>query len=406
LTGGGIEDLLSMLFGDGGQDMSGQIGASYDGQIDAYNKMGAEMGGLTDKLIGDINSSAAGANKQIGGFFDYAAGQANAGRPVIEETGNRAQANIDGIYDTLASNLGALPGKAVSQASAAAGKNIGGSVAGRVAAASAPFAAAGETSRATGKANMAQHSAAGQDYLSQLAAAAPSEAALSQGAVTGRANNAVTEAQMALSQQRAEISAQTAALEGAKQRAMVEHSADLSGSTFDRLMQTTQLYNALGADTSPLLEQLGMNPAQVPGGGEGMSYEDTLDIGIKEQRLNDMLAPPAAPTKGLEGFQAALGQQSGGVQRMGNDLLRAIDSGGLDQQGVSQLLDRLTNDDGYRGDTGDSLWGNLGRARNRPKYENKPTAESFDDLLSDPESTMWTGINPDTLRQLTRILFN
>jgi hypothetical protein len=398
-SGGGFDALLSSLFGNDGTDFSAQIGDSYDAQIAALMGLSGELGGLTDQLIGNINSSASATNNQIGGFFGYAADQANAGRPVIQETGATAQRNVDAIYDQLGSALGALPAQSVAQASAAAGSQIGGSVAGRVAAAAAPFAAAGETSRANAKANMVQHSAAGQDYLSQLAAAAPSEAALAQGAVSGRANQAVTEAQMALAQQRAQISSQTAALEGAKQRAMIEHSADMAGSTFDRLMKTTQLYNALGADTSPLLDQLGLQAA--PGGG--MDRMDQLRLLNAEMDLDERLAGPQG---GLAGFQSGLSQTSPTVQRMGQELLNLIDSQGLDQMGVSQLLDRLTNDDGFRGDTGNSILGNLGRRRNAPRYENKPTAQSLEDLLADPDSRMWTSVDPGQLRDLTRILFS
>lgn len=331
-----LDEILAMLAGDGGQDQSASIGSSYDKQIAAYQNAGSEMEALTGQLVGNINSSAAAANEQIGGFFGYAADQANAGRPVIQESGAQAQGNVDSIYDQLSSNLGAIPQQAVDQASAAAGSAIGGSVAGRVAGAVAPFAAAGETSRANTKANLAQHTTAGKDYLSQLAAAAPSEAALSQGAVSGRANMAVTEAEMALSQQRAEIAAQTAALEGAKERAMLEHSADLAGSTMERLMDTASLYDALGADKSGLRESMGLPAAQ----DGGMGYEDQLDIALKEGRLEQQTSQSTDPLQvgGDSGFNLALQTASPGTQQVGMALRDYAEQSGLGMEDMQALL--------------------------------------------------------------------
>lgn len=378
-AGGGLDSLMAMLFGGGGgNDLSGLIGSSYDQQIGAFANMGSELERLTGHLIGNIHSSRDATNQQIGGFFNHAAGQANAGRPVIAETGQTAQANVDAIYDTLAGNLAAMPAQSVAQASAAAGEAVGGSVAGRVAAATAPFAAAGETSRANTKANLTQHSAAGQDYLSQLAAAAPSEAAMAQSAVSGRAANAVTEAEMALAQQRAQIAAQTAALEGAKQRALIEASADTAGSTFERLMQTTQLFNALGADTSPLLSSLGLQPDA----GGGMDYGQQLDIMLKEQRLADMLAPRTSADRLSSELQSA----SPSVQQFGQQLLDLVDTyAARPNEKLSMAMDLL---------------GRTTRDQNAPN-----TVDSLEELLADPEAMFWSPIDAGQLRAPLRRAF-
>lgn len=327
--------LLDLLAGGGGPDLSSSIASSYDKQIGAYQNMGGEIAALTDQLVGNINSSASATNDQIGSYFGYAADQANAGRPVIEQSHTTAMGNVDAIYDQLASNLAGIPKAAVGRATEAAGGAIGGSVAGRVAAATAPFQAAGETSRANAKANLTTHSAAGQDYLSQLAAAAPSEAAQNQAAVSGRAANAVTEAQMALAQQRAQIAAQTAALEGAKERAILEHSADLAGGTFQRLMQTTQLYGALGADVSPLRDALGLQAAPQA----GVSYEDQLDILTKEARLEDLLAEPSPYELGGDaGFEAALGGTTAATQKVAMALRDYAEQNALGFEDIQALL--------------------------------------------------------------------
>lgn len=333
---GEIDALLSTLFGGGGtSDLTAAISDSYDGQIAAYDDLLGTLGTQQQELVGNIRNSAAQTNQQVGGFFDYAAQQAQAGRAPIEQVGVESQANVDAIYDDLASTLAAQPQQSVARASEAAGGAVGGSVAGRVAAATAPFEAAGETSRANAKANLTQHSAAGQDYLSQLASAAPSEAAMNQAAITAQANNAVTESEMAMAQQRAEISAQTAALEGAKQRALIEHSADMAGSTFERLMQTTSLFNALGADTSPIRDSLGLEAD--PTGG--MSYEDTLDIATKEARLEQMLAgeDPMA-VGGDQGFNLELEDASPSTQKVGNALREYAEANELGIADINELL--------------------------------------------------------------------
>lgn len=386
----GLDSLMEMLFGAaGGLDQSAAIGQSYDAQIGAYNNMGAELGRLTNQLVGNIRGSADATNQQIGGFFGYAADQANAGRPAIADTYDTAAGNVDALYDNLASQLAGIPQTAVDQASAAAGSAVGGSVAGRVAAATAPFAAAGETSRANTQANLTQHSAAGQTYLSQLAAAAPSEAALAQSSVSGRANNAVTEAEMALAQQRAQIAAQTAALEGAKQRAIAEHTADVAGNTFNRIMQTAQLYNALDGDAGQIRDALGIPAA--PQQMQGQSYEDMLDIGIKEMRLGDMQRKAATPERGVPSFQAELANSSPSAQQLGMQLLDLIDENELSQADALQLVAQLTNEGPERG--------RFGGTRNGTYVDN------LAELLANPDATMWTAIDPGILRGAVRSLF-
>lgn len=283
--GGGIDDLLA------------SIGGSYDAEIAALRRGGSALAGLTGQLIGGINSAAGAAQGQIGGFYDYAAGQAQAGRPVIAESHQTAGANVDATYDTLAGSMAAMPGQFADIAREAGGSGAGSTVADRVATAAAPFAAAGESSRASAQANLQQHSTAGQDYLTQLAAAAPSEAAMAQSAVAARAAQAVTSAQMALAEQRAAIETQVARTEGAKQRALAEYSADVAGDTFERQMRVTNM----------MLDQ---------------EYKRLRNTGMQRDLEVDMFGDPALTTgSGMADFDAALRNAGQSTQRFATDQL-------------------------------------------------------------------------------------
>jgi hypothetical protein len=397
---------MDRLFGGAGgnEEMLAAISDSYGGQIAALEGWGNELAGLTQGLIGNINASADATNQQIGSYYDYAAHQANAGRPVIAETGQAAMGNVDEIYNTLATNLAAIPGSAVDRASSAAGSAVGGSVAGRVAASVAPFQAAGETSRANTQANLTQHSAAGQDYLSQLAAAAPSDAAMRQASVAGRANNAVTEAEMALAQQRAQIAAQTAALEGAEQRALIEASADTAGTTFDRIMQTVSLGNALGADMSGMASDLGFTP-------DGPEPRDPRDV-LAEIELDDALQPA-----GYTDFRRAADQADPATSDMAWTLFNMAESQGMDVPGVMQIIDQFTNEPEREVEQERSPFNPLRwfGADTYTETEGGGTAESLDDLfiegpdgtlMINPEQSLFTEANQAPLRELMRIAFS
>ena len=249
------------------QDYIAQITGAYDNQISA-------IGGLGPLF----QSQAAEAQGNIGNFFGYAEGVAQEGMPVTEEIYDTAQANVGDIYDGLASSLGAMPQQMVDRASAAAGSAIGGSVADNVAAATAPFAAAGETSRANATANLVQGSSAGQSYLNNLASAAPAEGALHQSAV-----------EQAMNQQLQLVAYKQAELEGAKQRALMEISADVAGSTSER-MANAALAQALGLDISDNIDPLDFLK------GQDMMQGDPLDqvkaqrdlVGLQQAELNLM----------------------------------------------------------------------------------------------------------------------
>lgn len=267
--------------GGGAPDFSGRIAGSYDAEAAALRRAGGRMGDIYGQLIGNINASSNAAQGQIGGFFDYAQGQAHAGRPVIEESYGAAKGDVTQTYDDLAGKLAALPQQQADLARAAGGSGAGSTVADRVAIAAAPFAAAGESSRAATQANLSTHSTAGKDYLTQLGAAAPSEAALAQSAVAGRANQAVTSAQIALAQQQAQIEAQVARIEGAKQRALAEYAQDAAGSTQTRAMDALKFMQA----------QQGLEKGE-------------LDIALKRKSL---AGEPKTPViTGLESLDAAV----------------------------------------------------------------------------------------------------
>lgn len=201
------------------------LASSYDDQI-------AAIAGL-DPISRNL---AAESQENIGEFFDYAGDVAREGIPVTEDIYDTATQNVEGIYDDLGGRLEGMPGKLTDIASEAAGGSVGSSVAGRVSAATAPFMAAGESARANATSNLAQHSAAGQNYLNQLAGATGGEGAMHQSHVQG-----------ALDQQLQHIAFKEAEMEGAKQRALSEVSADIAGESAER-MGNAALAHALGLD--------------------------------------------------------------------------------------------------------------------------------------------------------------
>lgn len=202
------------------------LAGSYDAQIDA-------IGGLSPIFKQQAQESQG----NIGNFFGYAGDVAREGIPVTQETYANAEGNVDNIYDQLGERLRDMPQELTDVASNAAGSAIGSSVAGRVSAATAPFAAAGETARANANANLTQHSAAGQNYLNQLASSTGAEAGMHQSAV-----------ESALNQQLQMVAYRQAEIEGAKQRALMEVSSDIAGASSER-MANAALSSALGLGT-------------------------------------------------------------------------------------------------------------------------------------------------------------
>lgn len=204
------------------------LASSYDAQIDA-------VGGLAPIY----RQQGAESQQNIGNFFGHAGDVANAGIPVTEEIYSDATGNVNQVYDDLGARLEGLPGQLHDIASAAGGSAVDSSVAGRVAAASAPFMAAGETSRANATANLAQHSSAGQNYLNQLASSTGAESAMHQSAI-----------ESSLNQQLQLVAARQAELEGAKARGLMEISADIAGASAEQ-MGNQALAQALGLDHLP-----------------------------------------------------------------------------------------------------------------------------------------------------------
>lgn len=383
---GALPPWLAELLGEGDVDTDA-LEQSYDDQLAALGAAGEQFADLTEEQKANIRSSADDAVGNIGGFFDYAAHQANQGRPVIAETGANTQGELDAIYDELGQNLSTIPGLAGEQATSAAG-GAGAQVGTRMEAAAAPFRAAGESARASSKGNVAQHSAAGQDYLSQLAAAAPAEGAMGQQTVEQGAAQALTNADMALAEQQMNLELETARLEGAKQRALLEATSDTAGSTFDRFMQGAQLIDAVGGDPGVLRDALGVPAAPTAAGA--MDPEQMLDLAIKEARLEDMTAPE---TEGYEGFNNLLAQQDPDVQAHAQGLLDLVDTQGWQQEPekVHQLIGQLTTED----EDTSSWW----------QGSNAPEAESWDELLEDPDASMYAPYDPAILRHLFRTLY-
>lgn len=247
------------------QDYMSQLEGSYDDQIAAI----AGLGPL-------FQQQAAEAQGNITGFFDYAGDVANAGIPVNQQVYDDATGNVDEIYNRLDSSLAGLPSQLTGIASDAAGGGVSGSVAERVATASAPFMAASSTSRANANANLAQSSAAGSNYLNQLASATGAEGAM--------ANSAV---EQAMQQQLQLVASRQAELEGAKQRALLEISSDIAGSTSER-MANAALSSALGLDLGGDVDPMDFLRGQQLMQGEQVDpIEQARDlIGLEQAQLN------------------------------------------------------------------------------------------------------------------------
>ena len=251
-----------------------ELSGAYDAQIDA-------IGGLGDVF----GQQAAEAQGNIGDFFGHAGDVARAGIPVTQDIYDTASENVGGIYDDLGGRLESMPQRLTDIATDAAGGQVSGSVAGRVAEATAPFAAAGESARAGATSNLAQHSAAGQNYLNQLASATGSEGALHQSNV-----------EQALNQQQQLIAHRQAELEGAKQRALMEVTADVAGASSEN-MANMALAQALGLDHLPgqvdpmqYLQAQGMM-SDLAGDQGPMSLEDQISlerdmIGLQRDQTN------------------------------------------------------------------------------------------------------------------------
>lgn len=210
------------------QGYKSDLAGSYDAQIDAIGGLG-----------GLFRDQATEAQGNIGGFFDYAGDVARQGIPVTEDIYNTGIDNVQGVYDDLGERLTSMPQTLTDTAAKAAGDSFSGDIAGRVSAATAPFAAAGETARANAVANLTQHSTAGQNYLNQLAGATGAEGALHQSAV-----------EQSLNQQMQLVAYRQAELEGSKQRAMMQMTADIAGSNAEH-MANMALSQALGLDYLP-----------------------------------------------------------------------------------------------------------------------------------------------------------
>lgn len=262
--------------GPGPSDFYSSISDAYDAQIAAI----AGLGPLYEE-------KAKQAQENISSFFGHASDVARAGIPVTQETYDTAQTNVGNIYDSLGSRLSDLPSVIADAARKAGGTGLSDSIATNVAAASAPFVAAGETSRANAVANLTQHSSAGQNYLNQLASATGAEAAMHQSSI-----------EQALNEQMQKLAFQQAELEGAKQMALAKISADVSGSSSER-MANAMLSQALGLDL----------PGEV-------SPLDFLRASGMMQELQGEEDPETAALRGL----------SPGVQQAFNDIRRIAES--------------------------------------------------------------------------------
>jgi len=247
------------------QDYLAKLSGSYDSQIDAIGGLGSAF-----------QDQAAEAQGNIGEFFDYAGDVARGGKTPTQETYDTATGNVGSIYDNLGETLQGMPQQLTDIASGAAGSAVGSSVAGRVASATAPFMAAGETSRANANANLTQNNAAGQNYLTQLASSTGAEAGMHQSAV-----------ESAMQQQLQLVAYRQAELEGSKQRALMEVSSDVAGDSSERMAQAA-LASSLGLDLPEGVDPMDyLRGRDMMSGGSVDPIKQERDLlGLEQARLN------------------------------------------------------------------------------------------------------------------------
>jgi hypothetical protein len=310
----GQQEQSSDPYDDFLQEQLDALASSYDAQMDA-------IGGLS----GSFRDYASSAQDNIGGFFGYAEEAARGAMPVTEEIYGTAQENVGSIYDTLASSLDAIPQQMTNIASQAAGGAVGSSVAGGSAESVAPFRAAGETSRASAQTNLQQSSAAGQNYLNNLAAAVPAEGALHQSAV-----------EQALNQQLQLVAHRQAELEGAKQRAMIGLTSDLAGSSAEQ-MANQALAHALGIDVpfgvdpGAYLLNLGriqgLEGGQVTQAQKEFNFQQSVNPANQREQIEAGLSVPAQkvfPEIMRLGHSAAGEREAEGRKVDSNEMIRLL----------------------------------------------------------------------------------
>lgn len=274
---GDLQDMYSQLL----EEQIGQVESAYDQQIGAYGD-----------LRGTTRQMGQSSQENIGDFFGHAGDVAQAGIPVTQETYEGASSNVEDIYGNLTSNLESMPQRVTDIAADAGGGAMRETVADRTAAASAPFLAAAESGQASTLGNLEQHSAAGQNYLNQLASAVPAEGAQHQSQVED-----------AMNQQLNAIAFQQAELEGAKQRAISDITADVAGSTSER-MANAALSQSLGLDLDPSVDPM-----------DYLSGQSTLNDMMPEQQSGlEALQEQADTVEAMEtispGYQDQAQQQS------------------------------------------------------------------------------------------------
>lgn len=288
-AGDPFSELLALAM-QGGGDFSGQIAAGYDAQKDALLS-----------ALGPMREAGDTATGAIGDYFGYAGEQANEARGAVGETYSAAGDRVGGIYEETGEALMGLPQELVDSASRAAGGQIGSSVAGRVAASVAPFAAASEAEGGGARADLERRSAAGQNYLSQLAGATGAEGAQYQSNVESR----LAMASAAVHQQAAQVEAQ-------KAQAMAKYSADASVDQYRRMLDVMGLQlqfdkHGLAQDQHQLQREMfesggGQSPQDIkawmdieerqsPYGGSnyGKARQLTGNLGTEAQTLFDQI---------------------------------------------------------------------------------------------------------------------
>lgn len=344
--GGSMFDQLMQMVMQGSQgmeQMQGQIGSSYDAQRDAV------LG-----LIPTYQQAAGKATGAMGDYFGYASQQAQAGRGAVAESYTGAQDQVGQIYDRLGSSLEALPAEVAAMAQAASGAP--GAAAGESAASTvAPFMAAGESSRANTQANLTQRSAAAQGYLSNLASASSAEAAQRQSAVESEL--------MAATQG---VQARAAEIEGQKQRALLEYSADHSGDVFNRMLDVMQMQ--LAYDQHGLARERFEHEASAQGGMDLSDMKNLLDI----ERMTDPYA-----VGGQRGANMLLEGVTPEGQALYQDVLSQVQAAPTDATGRVKSEEELMADalallSGYTTETeevSDEKWwrpGDQGRTKEVP----------------------------------------
>lgn len=197
---------------------------------------------------------------------------------------------------------------------------------------------------------------------------------------------------MQLAAQQAEIEARAASIEGSKQRALLEASADTAGSTAERMMQAIQLTKGM--------QDIGAMPLGPHAQQDGVDPKDALE-------MQNLMLTIAGKQKGLQDPEDAWQEQLAGVDPRTASMaaeLRAASEANPDLN-LGQVINGLTSEKPQRVRRG--FFGRLfGEDYKTEDTTTAKTVQEFvEQILAGQEgASMRSNVDPETLRHLLRQL--